>query len=70
MPGLDFVDDVDLPRIFFNGGGGAANNPHLMMPLGPNTAALDVNEQVDRLIRQASANENLCLSFLGWCPFW
>jgi len=32
--------------------------------------ALDVPEQVDRLIIQAMANENLCLSFLGWCPFW
>ena len=32
--------------------------------------ALDVPEQVDRLIIQATAHENLCLSFLGWCPFW
>jgi hypothetical protein len=32
--------------------------------------ALDVPEQVDRLIIQATSNENLCLSFLGWCPFW
>jgi hypothetical protein len=68
---LDFLDDVDLPRVFLNGGGGGvANASHLAVSLGPNTAALDVKEQVDRLIRQASANENLCLSFLGWCPFW
>jgi FKBP12-rapamycin complex-associated protein len=33
-------------------------------------AALDVPEQVDRLIRQATANENLCLSYFGWCPSW
>ena len=32
--------------------------------------ALDVPEQVDRLIIQATSNENLCLSFFGWCPFW
>jgi hypothetical protein len=32
--------------------------------------ALDVPEQVDRLIIQATSNENLCLTFLGWCPFW
>jgi FKBP12-rapamycin complex-associated protein len=32
--------------------------------------ALDVPEQVDKLIRQATSNENLCLSFFGWCPFW
>jgi hypothetical protein len=31
---------------------------------------LDVHEQVDRLIRQATASENLCLSYVGWCPFW
>jgi hypothetical protein len=30
--------------------------------------ALDVPEQVDKLIRQATSNENLCLSFFGWCP--
>lgn len=32
--------------------------------------ALDVADQVDRLILQASSNENLCLCFFGWCPFW
>eukprot|EP00605_Chrysophyceae_sp_TOSAG23-4_P001470 GSChrysophyteH1.ASY1.ANO1.1606.1 assembled CDS len=37
---------------------------------GGHAAALDVPEQVDRLIRQATANENLCLSYFGWCPFW
>jgi len=39
-------------------------------PNGPPQAALDVQEQVDRLISQAMANENLCLSYMGWCPFW
>jgi phosphatidylinositol kinase/protein kinase (PI-3 family) len=32
--------------------------------------ALDVPNQVDRLISEAMANENLCRSFIGWCPFW
>ena len=27
-------------------------------------------EQVDRLINQATSNENLAQSYLGWCPFW
>eukprot|EP00941_MAST-03F_sp_MAST-3F-sp1_P000707 g707.t1 len=31
---------------------------------------LDVELQVDRLIRQATSNENLCQSYVGWCPFW
>ena len=31
---------------------------------------LDEKEQVDKLIRQATLNENLAQSYLGWCPFW
>ncbi len=31
---------------------------------------LAIAEQVDRLIEQAMNNENLCQSFIGWCPFW
>lgn len=39
-------------------------------PKAPKQAALDIPEQVDRLIKQATANENLALSFFGWCPWW
>ncbi|CAB9503979.1 protein kinase mTOR [Seminavis robusta] len=31
---------------------------------------LDVPEQVQRLIVQATASENLCQLFIGWCAFW
>ncbi len=31
---------------------------------------LDVSNQVNRLILQATASENLCQCYLGWCPFW
>jgi len=31
---------------------------------------LNVVEQVNQLIRQATSHENVCQSFLGWCPFW
>jgi FKBP12-rapamycin complex-associated protein len=31
---------------------------------------LSVPEQVDRLIKQATSNENLCSLYVGWCPFW
>ena len=31
---------------------------------------LDVADQVDRLILQATDVQNLCQSFVGWCPFW
>jgi hypothetical protein len=29
-----------------------------------------VKEQVDWLIQQATAHENLCQNYVGWCPFW
>ena len=31
---------------------------------------LKVNEQVRRLINQATSHVNLSQSYLGWCPFW
>jgi len=31
---------------------------------------LDINEQVDRLIKQAASHENLAQCYIGWCPFW
>eukprot|EP00026_Physarum_polycephalum_P000091 Phypoly_transcript_00091.p1 GENE.Phypoly_transcript_00091~~Phypoly_transcript_00091.p1 ORF type:complete len:2307 (+),score=451.47 Phypoly_transcript_00091:133-7053(+) len=31
---------------------------------------LDVPAQVQRLIDQATSNENLCQCYIGWCPFW
>lgn len=31
---------------------------------------LDVKEQVDKLILQATSIENLCQCYMGWCPFW
>jgi len=31
---------------------------------------LDVEKQVDLLIKQARSIENLCQSYLGWCPYW
>jgi len=31
---------------------------------------LTVPEQVNNLIEQSISVENLCQSFVGWCPFW
>nr|QGN03465.1 target of rapamycin [Ixodes ricinus] len=31
---------------------------------------LDVPEQVELLIKQATSHENLCQCYIGWCPFW
>lgn len=35
-----------------------------------NEEPLDVPAQVERLIKQATSNENLCQCFIGFCPFW
>jgi FKBP12-rapamycin complex-associated protein len=29
-----------------------------------------VAAQVQRLVNQALSHENLCQSYIGWCPFW
>ena len=31
---------------------------------------LKINVQVQRLIKQATSDENLSQSYIGWCPFW
>jgi FKBP12-rapamycin complex-associated protein len=34
------------------------------------TESDSVQVQVQRLISQAISHENLCQSYIGWCPFW
>jgi len=31
---------------------------------------LNVHDQVDFLIKQATDEENLCQGYIGWSPFW
>ncbi|KAI3638087.1 hypothetical protein MIR68_003698 [Amoeboaphelidium protococcarum] len=33
-------------------------------------SALEVEAQIEKLIQQATAIENLCQCYIGWCPFW
>lgn len=33
-------------------------------------SSIDVQKQVDLLIKQATSHENLCQCYIGWCPFW
>jgi hypothetical protein len=35
-----------------------------------NITPLDVQDQVQRLIVEATSTENLCQLFIGWCAFW
>ena len=35
-----------------------------------NDKSLEIKEQIDILINQATSDENLAQSYLGWCPFW
>jgi hypothetical protein len=41
-----------------------------MTSTGGEGPALSVQDQVDKLIKQATSVENLCQLFMGWCPFW
>ncbi|KNC78388.1 hypothetical protein SARC_09176 [Sphaeroforma arctica JP610] len=34
------------------------------------TETLSVELQVERLLAQATSQENLCQLYVGWCPFW
>ena len=36
----------------------------------PGSKQLAVDEQVSRLIKEATAAINICQSWPGWCPFW
>lgn len=58
LTGLDFA-------ITSNGNGSGNSNQDAQAQ-----QALEVKEQVDRLIREATSNEHLSQSFFGWCPFW
>lgn len=31
---------------------------------------LNVTDQVEKLIQQATSVENLCQHYIGWCSFW
>eukprot|EP01090_Pellita_catalonica_P016236 TRINITY_DN4595_c0_g2_i1.p1 TRINITY_DN4595_c0_g2~~TRINITY_DN4595_c0_g2_i1.p1 ORF type:complete len:277 (+),score=55.91 TRINITY_DN4595_c0_g2_i1:1919-2749(+) len=35
-----------------------------------NPDTLDVKDQVQALLDQATSHENLCQCYVGWCPFW
>ncbi|XP_064598762.1 serine/threonine-protein kinase mTOR-like [Liolophura sinensis] len=36
----------------------------------PSAEPIDVPDQVELLIKQATSHENLCQCYIGWCPFW
>ncbi|KAG0576661.1 hypothetical protein KC19_5G097200 [Ceratodon purpureus] len=46
---------------------------HMLEPRGDGREiepGLNVKTQVQKLITQAMSHENLCQSYVGWCPFW
>ena len=46
------------------------NAPHSGEKEAPLQWPLTVQTQVDRLIDEATRVQNLCQSYVGWCPFW
>lgn len=61
MGGMDIGAGVGM-------GLGAA--PGAAPGLGSVEGELNVYQQVDRLIKQATCLENLCQHYIGWCSFW
>ena len=37
---------------------------------GADSGDLSVQAQIRRLVKESTLNENLCQSYIGWCPFW
>ena len=37
---------------------------------GGDSGDLRVQAQIRRLVKESTSNENLCQSYIGWCPFW
>merc|ERR1719152_646653 len=37
---------------------------------GADSGDLSVQAQIRRLVKESTSNENLCQSYIGWCPFW
>lgn len=35
-----------------------------------NNKPLAISEQIDRLINEATSNDNLSTCYMGWCPLW
>ena len=84
LTGKDFVKEglthsrAAVERL--NGGhvGKQANgdqvNGHVDVAAGDATMAeaggLGINEQVEKLIEQATKVEHLCQHYIGWCSFW
>lgn len=63
-PGFFPPDAIEAAATPHAAAAAATTSQQLGLGLG-----LSVEEQVDRLIRQATAVENLCQLFFGWCPW-
>ena len=59
LTGKDFNTEVG-PQIFFSIG-------YIYLYF---QESLEVCQQVELLISQATSHENLCQCYIGWCPFW
>jgi FKBP12-rapamycin complex-associated protein len=57
------TNGLGLTGDFRSIGSNGSGTPELM-------GGLQVGDQVDRLLRQATDVENLCQHYIGWCSFW
>jgi FKBP12-rapamycin complex-associated protein len=49
---------------------GQSPTPHGRHEDVENSVPDGIEAQVQRLIIGATSHENLCQSYIGWCPFW
>jgi serine/threonine-protein kinase mTOR len=78
LTGRDFemdqsADDVLVPSQTFSSEEEQRALFERVKPKGLNSTAtkpLSVQDQVYKLIQQATSHENLCQAYQGWCPFW
>ena len=74
LTGRDFVGTTSgASKTASNGANGATSghvNGEAVGEVMLEAGGLGVNEQVEKLIEQATKVENLCQHYIGWCSFW
>lgn len=69
LTGLDFASTL-VPENANDIGGSPPRGVGFGVNGNTNQGALNIPDQVDKLVVQATSHENLCLMYVGWCPFW
>jgi FKBP12-rapamycin complex-associated protein len=61
LKGTDFMEDSSKSK---------SRDRTATAPAPAAPCVLDIPQQVQRLIEEATSHINLCQAYVGWCPFW